>query len=502
VSKLCFVTAVAAFAALSVGCGPAPGYEPEPRVPVNYAPVGEGAPAPLTSEELAARQAAGAELGAQPGDIAVGADADEYTDTDPSALTEFKPVLAAHGTWVDDATYGTIWVPAESEVGSDFVPYVTAGHWTYDDTYSWTWVSSYDWGWAPFHYGRWVHIGGRGWAWIPGRQYAGAWVTWRYGSPGYGYVGWSPMAPSWYWYHGVAVGWTFGWTPYYVYCPHDYVYDPYMTRHVVQGPPARAHDANTREYVVASPGVGGNGRVVANPSVGGARAVAQPRVGGPKPNELGIPAEKVVSPPADHNGLARARAFAAPSTAIAQGAAPPLARRRMQPDAVTAPPYGAGRSPAYGSRLDPVARAPQVQGVRPLPPRQAPLPELRPTPRVTAPSAGYTAPGYSPPSVTTVQPPPSYRPSAPSVSPGPSYSSPSFRPSSPSVSPGPSYSSPSFRPSSPSISSSPSFRSSSPSVSSSPSFRSSSPSIRSSPSVSAPRSSPSRSFSAPSVRRR
>jgi hypothetical protein len=101
---------------------------------------------------------------------------------------------------MEDPNYGTIWMPNPSVVGGDFQPYQTAGHWVYDNDY--TWVSDYDWGWAPFHYGRWVYVAGRGWCWIPGRRYAGAWVSWQYSDAGYGYVGWGPMAPSWYWRNG------------------------------------------------------------------------------------------------------------------------------------------------------------------------------------------------------------------------------------------------------------------------------------------------------------
>ena len=211
---------VAAVAALSIGCGPAPGYEPEPRMPVGYTPLTE----PASSDELAARGTA------QPspqqsanGDIVVGENGD-YADTDPSALTEFKPALDGHGAWVDDSTYGTVWVPSEAEVGTDFVPYTTAGHWTYADDANWVWVSDYSWGWAPFHYGRWAHVSHHGWVWIPGRTYSGAYVVWRTG-PGYDYVGWAPAGPDWYWYNGYAVGWTFGYSPYYSYCDHRYIYD-------------------------------------------------------------------------------------------------------------------------------------------------------------------------------------------------------------------------------------------------------------------------------------
>jgi hypothetical protein len=513
-TKMLTTVALVALGALSVGCGPAPGYEPEPRMPVGYVP----APAePLTSEELAAQNEARAAQAT--GEIAVGADTDEYADTDPSALTEFKPALEGHGAWVDDATYGTLWVPSEAEVGTDFVPYTTAGHWTYDDDTSWVWVSDYSWGWAPFHYGRWVNVSRHGWAWIPGRTYAGAWVTWRSGV-GYDYVGWSPMGPDWYWYNGYAVGWTYGYSPYYSYCHHDHLYSPGVSHHVVRGAAAREHEGRTRPYVAANPSVGGGGRVAAaptvgsggrvaaSPSVGGGRVAANPSVGeheralanprvGPRPSELGVASGAVVAPPRDNAGLARARLLSAPHTAVAQGAAPPAGvRARPSTDTIAVAPSRHSfdsRGPITSSH-EAVARAPSYQGVRPVPPRQAALPPTRPTVR----SFSTEAPAYGPqPSARSsygVQPPafrsqprvaaqaPVYRAPLPRISP-PSSSfrtspSPSFRSSSPSSS---------FR-SSPS----PSFRSSP-----SPSFRSSprvSPSVRSAPS---PRvSSPSRSSGA------
>jgi len=540
--------AIAVVGALSIGCGPAPGYEHEARMPRGYVALQQE---PISSENLAAQEQARLSAG---GEVVVGgdADADEYTDTDPSALTEWKPVLEGHGTWVDDSTYGTVWVPAEAEVGADFEPYVTAGQWTYDDTTSWTWVSSYDWGWVPFHYGRWVHVSPRGWVWIPGRTYSGAWVSWRTGGPGYGYVGWAPMAPSWYWYQGVAVGWTYGWSPRYVYCAHDHVYGPGMGSHVVRGPAAREHDGRTADYRPASPGVGpqpGGGRVVASPGVGG-RVVASPGVGGrvaaspgvggrgPRPGELGISSDRVVPPPVDNRGLAQARALGVPRTAIAQGAAPPagFARRseRPQPPSpafgvaenrapasasmIATPPAAVARPVPFNPRVDAVARAPQVtsEGVR-----VQPVPQPRPStsfstgsdvlpshddarvPERRPPSVFGSTPGHA---SAQPQPQPSYRSSSPSptMAPTPSYRSPSsssfstaqpqpsFRSSSPSPSMAPT---PSYRSSSPSVSSSPSFRSS-PSVSSSPSYRSSSPSVSSSPSF---RSSPSVS-SSPSFR--
>ena len=517
------VAAIAALGALSVGCGPAPGYEPEPRVPSGYqAQVGESYPEPATSEELEARaQGAQVEASAE-GEVAVGTDTNEYADTDPSALTEFKPALDGHGTWVDDSTYGTVWVPAQSEVGSDFVPYTTAGHWTYAEDTNYVWVSDYSWGWAPFHYGRWVHVSRHGWAWIPGRTYSGAWVTWRTG-PGYDYVGWSPAGPDWYWYNGYAVGWTFGYSPYYSYCHHDYLYSPRLGGYVVRGsdPRAREYESRTRPYVAAAPSVGGSGRVAASPTVGtvggagaGGRIAASPRVG-PRPSELGVRPEHVPPPPSDHAGLARAHAFASPSTAVAQGAAPPatVPRRRVDPDAIATAPAQRGefgRAPA-GNRFEAAARAPQVQGVTPVPPRPASASPFdarsssrsfgtqstpsvaQPTPAPsfrTPPSSGFAQ--QQPPVRSMPSPTPSNPPAFRSTSPSFSQSTPSYRPAPSIAQPAPrstpsfSQSSPSFRPSSP------------PPMRSSPSF--SAPAARSMPSPARP-STPSRP-SAPAARGR
>src|ERR1039457_4718492 len=110
--------------------------------------------------------------------------------------------LDQHGRWVDDGSYGRVWVPT---VDQDWAPY-QAGRWTWaDDNYGWTWISSDPWGWAPYHYGRWYHSG-FGWAWWPG-PFGGP----CYWSPalvgffgfggrggfgfGFGSIGWVPLAP-------------------------------------------------------------------------------------------------------------------------------------------------------------------------------------------------------------------------------------------------------------------------------------------------------------------
>ena len=54
---------------------------------------------------------------------------DNTPETDPSAITQFRSTLQPYGAWVDDAKYGTIWVPNRDVVGPDFAPYVSSGHW-------------------------------------------------------------------------------------------------------------------------------------------------------------------------------------------------------------------------------------------------------------------------------------------------------------------------------------------------------------------------------------
>jgi hypothetical protein len=229
----------------------------------------------------------------------LGEDPDAYDDNDPSALTDFHQTLDSHGTWSDDPTYGTVWLPAASDVGPDFTPYATGGHWAYDTDY--VWVSDYDWGWAPFHYGRWVFIDGRGWGWIPGREYRGAWVSWGV-DPGYAYVGWYPMAPAFLWFGGVGVGCGFAIGPRWNYCGRGEVFSPGLGGHLVRGPAATALA----------------GRVQAVPSVNGAASH------GPEPSKLGYSAAQIPHPSgAGAAGLAKAQQFSRASTAASLGAHAP-----------------------------------------------------------------------------------------------------------------------------------------------------------------------------------
>ncbi len=269
-----------------------------------------------------------------------------YADTDPSALTDFRGALDPYGSWVDDPTYGTVWVPSSSVVGDDFTPYVSAGHWAYDSDY--TWVSDYDWGWAPFHYGRWVYSQGPGWAWVPGRAYAGAWVSWRAGYDDWSYVGWAPLAPTWGWRGGTAVGLGFVPRAPYSFVSNGQLFGPEIGSRVIGGAQVGVIAAHTRPFAPA-----GTARIAANPSVGG-----------PSPGMLHISPDSVERTPANNRGLMQARAYAHPSTAVALGARAP---RGFSGYAQSRAPYPAYRGYApshFGGRLgagfagNPAAAAP------------------------------------------------------------------------------------------------------------------------------------------------
>ena len=353
---------------------------------------------------------------------------------------------------------------AESEVGSDFVPYMTAGHWTYDDDDELRLGLRLlvGLGAVPLR-----ALGPREPSRLgvdPGRTYSGAWVVVAHRLPATATSAGRRPAPTWYWYNGYAVGWTFGYSPYYSYCHHDHLYSPRLGGYVVRGsdPRAREYEARTRPYVAALPSVGGGrGSRCGQPDRrwrgAGGRIAASPRVG-PRPSELGMRPESVAAPPAGHAGLARAQALAAPHTAVAAGAAPPVqARRRraFEPDvavSAAAAPRAFDNRGRVTSRNDAVARAPQFQGVNPSPPRQAmndrSAVESRQAPRSLSngPTEGraFGLPSASAPTY------PSYR-SAPSSPPS------AFRPSSPSAPPSPAFrSTPSSAPSQPTYHASPS----------------------------------------------
>jgi len=110
----------------------------------------------------------------------------------PSNIGIVAGDLNGNGDWREDATYGHVWYPHESD--ASWRPYHN-GHWVWADPYGWTWVGNESWGWAPYHYGSWIHASS-GWGWCPGPQR-------QYWSPAVvdfsvygGNVAWCPLGPS------------------------------------------------------------------------------------------------------------------------------------------------------------------------------------------------------------------------------------------------------------------------------------------------------------------
>jgi len=108
--------------------------------------------------------------------------------------------LDRYGRWVDDSSYGHVWIPANT--AANWSPY-RDGRWVWEDGYGWTWIAAEPWGWAPYHYGRWYHSPAYGWAWYPpARSYAPvyspalvAFLSFGNVSVGFGDIGWVPLAP-------------------------------------------------------------------------------------------------------------------------------------------------------------------------------------------------------------------------------------------------------------------------------------------------------------------
>ncbi|WP_437337312.1 DUF6600 domain-containing protein [Sorangium sp. So ce394] len=384
----------------------------------------QGLPQGYTTDEpsAAGETAASRPAETQPVQAEVGVSAeiavDDYEDTDPSALVEFQEPLAAYGTWIDDASYGRVWVPSAVVVGPGFAPYQTAGRWELTDDGEWLWVSDYEWGHIPFHYGRWVWLPVHGWAWIPGRAYAPAWVVWRVGDDGY--IGWAPMPPTYYWSSGVAVSlWTVP-PAAYVFCPTTYVFHHHVHRHVVRDREVvRRIAAHSHPYRPARPTVSRTGRDEVRPDGRRGAGHSSPshgiRPGSYRPASPSLAEARVPSSAAPKvRGKAdpRALAYARKSTTPSARLAPPSSRR------ISAPPAPAGARRAAPSLRTPrshddapasVARpglpgrgfsgadaphrasratvAPPSAAPAP-PPRALPSPRVAPSPRVvTAPPA-------------------------------------------------------------------------------------------------------------------
>ncbi|MBV8154374.1 MAG: hypothetical protein JOY98_08135 [Candidatus Eremiobacteraeota bacterium] len=126
--------------------------------------------------------------------------------------------LDKYGHWANVAPYGQSWIPNQT---ADWAPY-RDGTWVWGSPYGWTWVASEPWGWLPYHYGSWFYASGYGWCWFPPSFTVTpvwfpafvAFFGYGYGSYGFPYYGWVPLAPyetfyPWYpWYWGYYYPWS------------------------------------------------------------------------------------------------------------------------------------------------------------------------------------------------------------------------------------------------------------------------------------------------------
>jgi hypothetical protein len=300
---------------------------------------------------------------------------DGALDRDPRALTYWNDELAPYGVWVNDPSYGRVWVPHAHVVGTQFAPYVSSGHWGLDELDQWVWVSDYPFGGVVFHYGRWVWISGRGWAWIPGLGYAPAWVAWRTPVGGYGYVGWAPLPPAWVWFGGVAV--VYGYGPYYpwVFCPSAYLFHRHVHYYIVHDHYRIAHAArHTRPYHPASP----------RPAGHRAAAPASPSMRAANVPPSAIPRERVSSRrlAAEHSPRVSAAPGLRARPGISSSRPAPGARGKTpKPERIDAAPL-LRREPRRSSRsAAPRLPAPKARAA------PAPRPERAPT------DLGETTPG-------------------------------------------------------------------------------------------------------------
>lgn len=254
------------------------------------------------------------------------ASVNESDDMDPAALAEFQQPLEPYGRWVDDPTYGTVWIPSPDAVGPDFVPYATGGRWALGTDDQWVWMSDYTWGATPFHYGRWLFIDGTGWAWIPGHVYAPAWVVWRTGYYEEAYVGWGPMPPTWYWRQRVAVRVVQPMPARYVFVESRYAFEPSVGAHVVPAERAALVASHTQPFVAPA---------------GGARYKALTQARAPSPAVAHVPVTALPTKQGQSTDARPAPASATPRERAVQ----------RQPEAPRPAPAAA----------PPRARAPQMQ---------------------------------------------------------------------------------------------------------------------------------------------
>jgi hypothetical protein len=277
-------------------------------------------------------------------------------------------------------------------VGADFAPYVSRGHWALTADNDWIWASDYPFGWAVFHYGRWVWTPG-GWAWVPGRTYANAWVVWRVPTPGYAYVGWAPMPPTWGWRYGYAFG--LGYAPPlpYVFCPSAYVFDARVHYHIVHDR-GLVRDIASHSQVYPTPyraPAQPSARTAAGPTARPARIAPSTAPRGPAMSAARVPARAIpsqrTSAPASAVALSGNRLTSAGATrdSFRTSAAAPLRNSRVRPDTRQIAPRDVIRRSESSSSWSTAPRSTWSSAPRSSAPSQfrvEPRPSASPAPRI------------------------------------------------------------------------------------------------------------------------
>jgi len=294
----------------------------------------------------------------------------EPSETDPRALTDFRPALDPYGHWIQHPSYGVVWVPRRDIVGDGFSPYVTNGRWELDTAGQWVWVSDYPFGSVVFHYGRWAYVSDSGWIWVPGYRYAPAWVMWRVPTGSYAYVGWAPMPPDYGWFGGVSVSLWWGYPTPWVFCPSAYAFHHHVDHYIVRDRVLVSRiAASSSRYVPAHPRRRAPAATRSGPSPSEARipahAVPRERIRAVMPANVPRPAERI-----DRSGPAPAPRFDAPRARVRERSND---FERSRP--TTRPPERDVRPPVR--RIDPAPVRRHFEGGRERAPRISPSP-IRP----------------------------------------------------------------------------------------------------------------------------
>ena len=305
---------------------------------------------------------------------------------------QFYDQLGPYGSWVNYPGYGNCWVPAPGQVGPDFDPYVTGGHWVYTE-YGWTWVSDYDWGWGPFHYGNWFDDPAYGWLWLPGYDWAPAWVIWGdYG----GYYCWAPIGPGSVitaHYRPDARNWHF--------VPHDHILDGHLDHVAVRSDVAYHGDIselNSHINVISHAGTYGQSVFFAGPKAHDVEGYTHTKVARIAVNNTSKPGgTKIVNNQVNIYRPAIQRTNNQPSPKNVQNAQPRQSndQRNNAPTQRNNTPAVRNNAPAPAQRSNPPAQ-PQRQSW--TPPRQsAPAQPARQSNYIpSAPVEHYSAPAPAP----------------------------------------------------------------------------------------------------------